>query len=66
MIRFAHWISLIVVMLACCVVGAADLYVSQTGNDGQDGSLARPLTSLRRPAIESVRLATLVSWRKRG
>ena len=46
MIRFAHWISLIVVLLACRVVGAADIYVSPTGDDGQDGSLARPLKSL--------------------
>jgi hypothetical protein len=44
--RFAHWISLIVVLCGCGVIGAADIYVSPTGNDGQDGSLARPLQSL--------------------
>lgn len=44
--RFAHWVSLIVVVFGCRVIGAADIYVSPTGNDGQDGSLARPLQSL--------------------
>jgi hypothetical protein len=46
MIRYTLWIGLLGLLLGCRVVAAADMYVSPDGNDGQDGSMTRPLKSL--------------------